>query len=209
MPPRSTLRRELRALRRALSVNQQRRHAAAVARLLARQPFFHRARRVGGYWANDGEIDPAPLLRIARDRHKRVFLPVLRSRPDRRLWFIEIRKDSRLIPNRFGIPEPQLRKRRIRPPWALDLLLIPLVGFDPTFNRLGMGGGFYDRTLAYLRTRRRWRRPRLVGLAHACQRVGALKTSPWDVPLDGVVTEEGVWENGGRRTEDGGRRTKW
>jgi 5-formyltetrahydrofolate cyclo-ligase len=63
-----------------------------------------------------------------------------------------------------------------------------------------MGGGFYDRTLAYLRIRRHWRRPRLIGLAHECQRVEAIDTGPWDVPLDGVATEEGIWE---RRASEG------
>jgi 5-formyltetrahydrofolate cyclo-ligase len=72
-------------------------------------------------------------------------------------------------------------------------LLLPLVGFDETGNRLGMGGGYYDRTLSYLRQRKHWRRPRLVGIAHECQKVDALAPSPWDVPLDMIVTEERVY----------------
>jgi 5-formyltetrahydrofolate cyclo-ligase len=77
--------------------------------------------------------------------------------------------------------------------WTLDLMLVPLVGFDGACNRIGMGGGFYDRTLAYLRRRRHWRRPRLIGIAHECQRVDRIDPRPWDIPLDAVVTEQGVY----------------
>ncbi len=73
--------------------------------------------------------------------------------------------------------------------WHLDLLLLPLVGFDADGHRLGMGGGFYDRTLAALRPPRCGQRPRLVGIAHDCQRLIQIVPRPWDIPLDAVVTE--------------------
>jgi 5-formyltetrahydrofolate cyclo-ligase len=73
------------------------------------------------------------------------------------------------------------------------------VGFDGECNRLGMGGGFYDRTLAYLRQRTHWRRPRLIGIAHACQRLDRIDPRPWDIPLDGVATEERIYWRRGRR----------
>ena len=100
---------------------------------------------------------------------------------------------DRLVRNRFGIPEPSLRQHRIALPWALDVILVPLVGFDSACRRLGMGGGFYDRTLGFLRHRTHWRRPTLIGLAHECQRVAELEAQPWDVPLDMVVTEKRVY----------------
>lgn len=187
------LRRRLRLDRNALHPAQQQRHALALARRLGRRGVFLRARRVGAYWSADGEIDPFPLLRIAHTRKKRCFLPVLRRHPHRKLWFLQYRPGDELTKNCYGIPEPRLRNRRVRLPWALDLLLVPLVGFDANCNRLGMGGGYYDRTLAYLRQRQHWRRPLLVGIAHECQRVDALKTNPWDVPLDLVATEERLY----------------
>ncbi len=73
----------------------------------------------------------------------------------------------------------------------LDALILPLLAFDTQGQRLGMGGGFYDRSLAALRHRRRWRRPRLLGVAHGFQEVSELPREPWDVPLDGIVTEQG------------------
>lgn len=193
MAPPATLRRRLRAARRALSVAGRQDHARRLARLLGRHPAFLRARRIGAYWSTDGEIDPFPLLRLAHARHKCTYLPVLRPHPNRKLWFVEYRVGEPLEKNAFGIPEPGLRNRRIRLPWALDLLLMPLVGFDASCNRLGMGGGFYDRTLAYLHQRRHWRRPLLVGIAHECQRVERLETNPWDVPVDWVATEERIY----------------
>jgi 5-formyltetrahydrofolate cyclo-ligase len=68
-----------------------------------------------------------------------------------------------------------------------------LVGFDRACHRLGMGAGFYDRSLAFLQQRRHWRRPRLIGLAHECQRVEALAPKPWDIPLDAVITEAAIY----------------
>lgn len=154
---------------------------------------FLRARRLAAYLAADGEIDPSPLIARARMRGKRIHLPVLRPGPLPRLWFVEHRPGHPMRPNRFGIPEPRRRGRRLRLPGSLDLLLIPLVGFDADCNRMGMGAGYYDHTLAYLRGRRLWHRPLLIGLAHECQRVGHLDAEPWDVPLDLVVTEARVY----------------
>ncbi len=130
------------------------------------------------------------MARLRRYR-KRSYLPVLRKIGDNRLHFCEYRPGDALLHNRFRIREPDPRHRGLTPPWGLDLILMPLVGFDADGGRLGMGGGFYDRTLAFLRQRRLWRRPRLIGIAHACQRVAQLPTRPWDIPLDGVVTEQG------------------
>jgi 5-formyltetrahydrofolate cyclo-ligase len=75
----------------------------------------------------------------------------------------------------------------------LDLVLVPLVGFDARGNRLGMGGGFYDRHFAFLRNRRAWRRPLLIGIAFDVQRVPRLSDAAHDVPLWGIVTERGIY----------------
>ena len=200
MSPQTTspaaLRRGLRLLRRGLSASQQRNHARALARTLGRHPAFLRARRIGIYWPADGEIDPRPLLGLAQASRKRWHLPVLCPHPHPRLWFLTYRPDEPLRPNRFGIPEPALRNRRLRLAWTLDILLVPLVGFDAGCHRLGMGGGYYDRTLSFLSRRQHWRRPRLIGIAHECQRVAELPVRPWDIPLDLVMTERRVYRRG-------------
>ena len=103
--------------------------------------------------------------------------------------FAPYRPDSSLQLNRFNIPEPQVRPSEWRSASQLDLLLLPLVAFDAQGNRVGMGGGFYDRTLAYLQHRRHWRKPVLIGLAHEVQKTDGLTTQSWDIPLDTIITE--------------------
>jgi len=191
-----SLRRQLRAARRALSPAEQRAHALVIAARIARDPRMRRARRIALYVAADGEVDPMPLQALLPGHSRRWYLPVLRGHAAGRLWFVRWRKRDRLRDNRFGIPEPVRRRRHIQPAHALDLVLAPLVGFDADGCRLGMGGGFYDRTLAFLRQRRHWRRPLLVGLAHECQRLEHIEPSDWDVPLDAVVTESRVYRRG-------------
>jgi 5-formyltetrahydrofolate cyclo-ligase len=184
-----------RTRRCALDSGQQRRHSIAFARQVRRQGLLLRASHVAAYLAADGELDPASLFPALQAGRRRLYLPVLRAHPELKLWFLHHPPGGSLIPNRFGIPEPPLHHRHIRLPWALDLILLPLVAFDRECNRLGMGGGFYDRTLAYLRHCRHWRKPRLVGVAHECQRVESLPTRPWDVGLDMVITERRAYVN--------------
>jgi 5-formyltetrahydrofolate cyclo-ligase len=98
-----------------------------------------------------------------------------------------------VAPNRFGIPEPTDTSRPHLAPDAMDVVLVPLVGFDARGHRLGMGAGLYDRHFAFLRQRRAWRRPLLVGVAFDVQRVERLAEADHDVQLWGVVTERGVY----------------
>jgi 5-formyltetrahydrofolate cyclo-ligase len=187
------LRRECRNRRRSLTAAEQSEHSRAFADLAKKEGLVLQARRVAAYIGADGELNPAPLFPILQSCRKQLYLPVLRPHPQRKLWFVHHPVGGELVANRFGIPEPPLKHRHIRLPWALDLILLPLVAFDADCNRMGMGGGFYDRTLAYLRHRRRWRRPRLVGVAHECQRAERLPLNEWDVPLDAVITESRVY----------------
>ena len=182
------IRSAMRQARRALAPLAQRRAALGLARVLGRQLFFRRARHIALYLANDGEIDPAPLLERAARAGKRIYLPVLHPLGHNRLRFQRYRPGDRLIPNRYGIPEPPPRGGGQVPPGRLDLVCLPLVAFDPRGNRLGMGGGFYDRTFARV-LRARALRPRLVGLAHGFQQVDSLPAEPWDIPLDAIATD--------------------
>ncbi|HAO74058.1 MAG TPA: 5-formyltetrahydrofolate cyclo-ligase [Pseudomonas sp.] len=188
---RPALRRKLRQTRRQLSPAQQRHAARRVYRQLSHHPLFRRARHIALYLPNDGEIDPRLLLRAAQRRGKATYLPVLNPWPRTRMVFQRIEPGERLRRNRFGIFEPVIRTARQRRVWALDLLLMPLVGFDGNGGRLGMGGGFYDRSLAYRARRKKSHKPTLLGLAHECQRVDRLPLESWDVPLLGTVTDRG------------------
>lgn len=183
---RSSLRAALRRRRRAISPSQQRISAARLHLTLANHPWFKRARRIAFYLANDGELDPRPLLQQAWRMGKDVYLPILQGRPPS-MRFRLYRRGDRLTANRFGIGEPPPRNQEIAAA-QLDLVLMPLVGFDQKGNRLGMGGGFYDRTLAHLRHLG----PKRLGVAHSVQKVDSLPVQPWDIPLHAVVTERAL-----------------
>ncbi|MFJ5538812.1 5-formyltetrahydrofolate cyclo-ligase [Vreelandella titanicae] len=187
------LRRSLRHQRRALSEHEQRLAAQRLCQRLKTLPEIRRARRLSLYLPVNGEIDPTPLIPWLRQRNVNIYLPVLRPFSANRLWFVAYRPDTPMIKNRFGIWEPDVRfsaQRRNRLPiWALDTLIVPLVGFDANANRMGMGGGFYDRSLAFMH--RPGPSPTLIGVAHACQQVASLPVEPWDVPLQVVVSDQG------------------
>lgn len=160
---------------------------------LAATRWFRASRRVAAYLAADGEIDPAAAVDRLRRARRQIYLPVLSPLRHDRLWFTRVDHDTPLTRNRLKIWEPRATPREWRRAQALDLILLPLVAFDDAGNRIGMGGGFYDRSLAFLRGRRHWRRPYLVGLAHELQRVRRLTPEPWDVPLDGIVTDAAIY----------------
>lgn len=187
-PSRTRLRRQLRQQRRSLTAEQQQRAAENLALNLLGNPDLHRARHIAVYLPNDGEIDPHTYLTVARRKGVQFYLPVLHPIHPGRLVFSPYHDGMALFSNRFGIPEPAFRHGLRRPPWALDAVLFPLVGFDESGGRLGMGGGFYDRTFAFTRVRPRLA-PKLIGLAHDFQKVSALPVEPWDVPLHSVVTD--------------------
>jgi len=187
---RKQLRRELRQRRRSLTPAQQRAAAAKLCRLLRHQPLFIRSRHIAFYLPNDGEIDPRPLLEAALACGKRCYLPVLKPGAENNLWFVRFDKNTPLHNNRFGIPEPRADARRVLAAEQLDLVLMPLVGFDNQGGRMGMGGGFYDRTFEF--KHRRKQKTYLLGLAHSCQQVAQLDVAAWDIPLSAIATEQGI-----------------
>jgi 5-formyltetrahydrofolate cyclo-ligase len=189
---RQQLRQQLRLQRQALTAPQRAALSAQASRHAANHRLFRAARHIACYLANDAELDLTALINQAWAVGKTVYLPVLSSIHRNHLHFLPYAPGDELVPNRFGIPEPVLRSRRVIDIASLDLVFTPLVGFDSGGNRLGMGGGFYDRTFAFLRRRHSWRKPRLLGVAFDCQRAAQLPPQPWDVPLDAVVTESGV-----------------
>lgn len=189
MPSRAEIRREIRTRRNALDFRERQALSRSLARRVGTSAIFRRSRHIAFYLANDGEVDLEALMERAFRMGKHCYLPVLSPAFHNRLWFAPYEPDASLAPNQFGILEPVVNWRRMRPAWGLDLVLTPLVAFDHQGNRLGMGGGFYDRTLAYLKHRRLWYKPRLFGVAYAFQEVPALSHAPWDIPLHGVITE--------------------
>ena len=188
----NVLRQQLRAQRNTLDEVERSYLSQRAVQRLARHRIFRAAQHIACYLPNDGELDIAPLIDQAWAMGKTVYLPVLSSIRHNHLHFLAYKPDDELVRNRFGIPEPVNRSRRVVDVKRLDLVLMPLVGFDSIGNRLGMGGGFYDRSFAFLRRRQCWFKPGLLGVAYDIQEVKTLKNNAWDVPLNGVVTETGV-----------------
>ncbi len=193
MKSRRALRAEMRRRRRAISEPERARMAKAVARHLGASLRVRRARRVACYLSNDGEMDLGPVMDFLRGIGRQVLLPALRGN---QLWFFPYDRHTPLALNRFGIPEPDVAAHTRCRPRDLDLVLVPLVAFDESGNRLGMGGGYYDRAFSYLRNRAFWKKPLLLGVAYEFQRLETLAAHRWDIPLQGVATEKRLWIRG-------------
>lgn len=190
-PPytRQQIRQQIRQRRRALTPEQQTQFALQAAdRMMAYTPVLL-AQTVAVFLSFDGELDTRPLIDQLWRAGKRVYLPVLHPFSPGNLLFLHYHPSSDLVVNRLNIREPKLDVRDVLPLSRLDVLVTPLVAFDAAGQRLGMGGGFYDRTL------QNWRQHRLqpVGYAHDCQQVDALPTEQWDIPLPAVITPSKTW----------------
>ena len=188
-PDPTATRRALRHVRRDLTlVERDAAHRAVSAALLA-EPALRRARRIGAYFAQGGELDLEPFLHAKLDSGREVYLPRLAGSGGR-MRFARFLPGVSLARNRFGIPEPA-RDAPVVAARFLDAVLLPLVAFDAVGTRLGSGAGYYDRCFAFRASRRYWHAPLLIGVAFACQEVPSLPRRHWDVPLDAVVTERG------------------
>ena len=182
------LRRKIRQQRRQLDPLQQKRAASRLCKSVTNSTVFQRSRHIAFYLPSDGEIDPTLALEEACRRKKICYLPVL-APLSRQLLFVRYKPGDTLVLNRFGIPEPNPLTNQSIKPWALDLVVTPLVAFDAKGARLGMGGGYYDRSFAFLK-RSRIKKPTLLGVAHQLQRhPTSLPEQPWDVPLDKTLTD--------------------
>jgi len=181
---RDTLRRELRAKRRALPAAIRIAAAEALASRLLTLPFAPVSGPVAGYWAMDGEM-ALHVWQMRLPRECTYCLPVLHE--DGRLRFAPWRAGAALATNRFGIPEPDVPASALLPAEAMEFVVAPLVAFDAQGHRLGMGGGWYDRTFAFRRDRPA--PPHLIGAAFAAQQVESVFPEAWDMPLDALCTE--------------------
>ena len=189
---RNQLRKNIRQQRRNLSFQQQNINAQQLSQLVCHNKLFLNAKRIACYLAEDGEIDPTHIIEKAWQYKKQVFLPVLPP-TGKSLFFAPFEVNTPLKPNRFGILEPDIHPEKWIRARQLNLILLPLVAFDTHGNRLGMGGGFYDRSLAFTSHRKQWHSPHLMGLAHELQKVEELPCESWDVPLNMIATEKKLY----------------
>ncbi len=184
MPTKEILRETLRAQRRALGKVEREEKASQLAFQISQLALWPRCGQIALYFASDGEIDPKYIASSAKNSGKEVFLPIVKK--NRFLEFALWQDGAALCVNRFGIPEPDQCAPKITAP-DLGMICLPIVGWDRQGNRLGMGGGFYDKTLTMSSGR-----GCLVGLAFSMQECAELPSEPYDVPLDFVVTENEI-----------------
>ena len=178
----------MREQRNQLSDQAQLESAKRLSQQILAQPWYQRAQNIGIYVANDGEIDPIVLATKALFRGKSCFLPSLHPIKKNQLWFGDYQ--GAMIKNKFGIQEPDPKRNSMISANQLDIVFMPLVAFDHSGGRLGMGGGFYDRTFEFLKLKNQ-QKPKLIGLAHHFQMVEHLPIESWDVPLSAIITDQG------------------
>lgn len=187
------LRQQLRAARNAIPGPQRINAANQLSAQVTQLPFYHKAKNIALYWPHDDEIDPLPILHMALKEKKQCFLPVLLIDPQQKLAFASYNIETPLIKNRYGIPEPEVNFASLIDVLSLDIIFVPLVGFDSMGRRLGRGGGFYDATFAQFHHGGGKRWPKLIGLGYSCQHVEEIPADVWDWQLDAVITESDVF----------------
>lgn len=188
METRAELRRRIRQQRSKLTAAQQTEAAQQLVDLLLPELLKRQVQHIALYLSNDGELNTLPLIQALWQHNILVALPVLHPFSPGHLLFLHYHPDSPMTTNRYGIAEPRLDISQLVPLHKLDLILTPLVAFDKQGNRLGMGGGFYDRTLACSNA------PAAMGIAHECQKVSALPVESWDIPLPEIATPDALYQ---------------
>jgi len=135
---------------------------------------------IGGYYPYNYEID---ILQILEKFEKKKFVLTLpKIKKNSQMNFFQWSSNDPLAINKFGIPEPVSKK--VRYP---DVLLVPLVAFDKNFNRVGYGGGFYDR---YIKKIRKRKKILTIGFAYSFQKVKKITTNNYDIKLDFIITNK-------------------
>lgn len=186
---RQQIRQSTRKKRQQLNAIEQQTAAQKIMQHALLHSKVSQANNIALFLAFDGEIDTQPLINALWQQNKNVYLPVLHPFNRNNLLFLRYTSETNLVKNRFNIEEPPLDVTQVLPPNQLDIMMIPLVAFDEQGQRLGMGGGFYDRTLA------NWQHKGFypIGLAHDCQYVKSLPAAHWDIPLPEIITPQKIW----------------
>lgn len=181
----SNQRRRALEARRSMSREQRDRANQIINQKFVRSREFIAAETIACYLPMRDEVDPAWIIERAWRANKRVFCPVMGKQ--RKMIYRQLGHDTTLLRNSFGLWEPV--DSEIISPRQLDLVVTPLVAFDSNNNRIGMGGGYFDRCFSFLRHRTQWLSPKLVGVAFACQEVDEIRPNPWDIRLYDVFSD--------------------
>jgi 5-formyltetrahydrofolate cyclo-ligase len=174
-----------RQARRDIDDSDRAKFSSHICRRFLRTALFLRSKSIACYLATSDEVDTSMIIERAWKANKRVFVPLIENHTHMR--FVEITRNTRLERNQFGIWEPNSGPDIS--PEKLDVVVTPLVVFDQSRNRIGSGGGYYDRCFSFLKQNRKWQRPKLTGVAFDCQEIEKISPNPWDIRLYRVFTE--------------------
>lgn len=189
---RQQLRQFYRQRRNSLNPDQQLQAGRELLKKCLQTSLLGAANKIACYVANDGEIDLSPLIKYCWELNKKIYLPVLHPFAKGNLLFVAYQARSKMHANKFGIPEPEISCPNVCPLNQLDIIFTPLVAFDKQGHRLGMGGGFYDRTLAPLQ--RSKTDTQVLGVAHNCQlATTSLNSEKWDIPMQKIITPSNLF----------------
>ena len=186
------LRKQIIAQRKALEVDEIQYKSKRMGEHLTRFEGFQNAVHIAFYLPVSGEADPTGLQEISEDPVRTFYLPVLHKIKKNELHFVKVDEKSEFATNKFGIAEPQYSANNEIKANKLDIVIMPLASFDKQGNRIGMGGGYYDRTFAF-KQGKNGLKPLLIGYAYEFQYSNIIKPECWDVKMDGVVTENGFF----------------
>ncbi|MCK5817810.1 MAG: 5-formyltetrahydrofolate cyclo-ligase [Psychromonas sp.] len=186
MKTRDTLRTQIRKKRHSITSEEQQQAAFQLAQKLTQHSLVTKSKNIAIFLSNDGEIGTLPFINWCWLNNKAIYLPVVHPFTQGHLLFLEYLQKSEMTINQYGIYEPTLNIQNIISPHQLDIIFTPLVAFDSNGNRLGMGGGYYDRLLAPWFKNKMGGKP--IGLAHDCQQVQNIPHETWDIPLPEIIT---------------------
>ena len=194
MPDTKTIRKSFKTKREQLTPDQRTASEKAAINLWQTQSQLTQAKRIGLFWAIRGELPTQRLIEHCLAAQQTVFLPRIDATREGHLLFGEYQHDTTMTPDRFGIPTPQFAPEAANEPTSFDIIVMPLVAADLQGNRVGMGAGYYDRTLATLKhPQRRDKHPLLVGWGYEWQVLQEpLTPTHWDIPLNGMITDAQV-----------------
>lgn len=184
------LRKKFRTIRSEIPLELRQQYADDAAKHLVAHPLFAAARHIACYQSFGDEMPTEPFIKAIWQANKICYLPTLTE--TKSLHFAQYDQGDELQLNQYGIPEPVNAKHFIQPE-KLDLVLLPLIAFDDQGNRLGTGGGYYDRTFAFMLTHTA-KHPILLGVGYAAQYCASLMPEAWDIALHGVLTEKQLRE---------------
>lgn len=179
---RDATRQTLKHIRSALPAAFQQQASRQICKTITGLDVYRRSRQIGLYHAVRGEVDLHALWEAAPLQGKFCYFPVLKANFG--LIFLPATPKTEFKANQYQIAEPDVDESEAIGVEELDLIIMPLLGFDEAGNRLGMGAGYYDRLLAD--------RPKAfrLGVAYEFQKLAHLEVQPWDIPLNAVVTEK-------------------